>query len=162
VKPEWTAYLEAIGASEVVRTRVDQIEDIYRRNGATDFETIFISEYVKEDGTRELESLWFFNATVLGEAKQFLSDVDIDLASYEGRVSYYHVTALSFDFRLAVPESRLKVEMSLMPRLQVILKASGNNCDFLLALVRDRLVPNGLAGPLTDQSSMPLEQDAGV
>lgn len=160
MKEEWAAYLEGIGASEVVRTRVEEIEGIYRQNGAADFEAIFISEYVKEDGTRELESLWLFNATELAEAKQFLSAVDIDLARFDGRVWYYRAVASSYDFRHAVPESRLKVEAALLPRLRLELKASGNNCDFLLALVRDRLMPN-TGGPLTGQSSLTAEQGVG-
>ncbi len=160
MREEWNTYLDAIGASEVVRSRVAEIEEIYALSGVRGFETMFISEYVKDDGTRELESLLFFSTTAVGEAKQFLHSVDLDFARYDHRVTYWNITATSYDFHAAVPESRLKVEVSLLPRVGLEMKASGTNCDYLAALLRERLVrqtvPSASEGP-----PLAAEEDAG-
>jgi hypothetical protein len=160
VRDDWNTYLEAIGTSEVVKSRVAEIERMYELAGMGGFETVFISEYVKDDGTRELESLWLFSSTALAEAKQFLHSVDLDFARYDKRVVYCRITATSYNFQEAVPESRLKIEAGLLPTLGLEMKASGRNCDFLSTLLRDRLLPE-TAPPTSGRSGIVAEDDAG-
>lgn len=112
MKPAFRAYLESVGIVGALLERVDAIIRFYESLPAQEILQIFVSEYVKEDGSREYEALWFFSMNFMMEAKGFVRGDDFDMAPIAGRVSYWRIQKSDYDFVRATEKSRLNVYFS--------------------------------------------------
>ena len=55
-------YLDGIGiTTNVLKERVKLVYSVASQMCPEEIEDIFVTDYIKEDGTREYESLWFFS-----------------------------------------------------------------------------------------------------
>lgn len=142
MKPEFVRYLESIDASRVVRERIATIYDFYRRTCPEEITGIFVTDYIKEDGTRTYENLWFFSGSFVMEAKNFLAEDDFDLATLEQPPVYLTVKKKDYDFTKATDKSRLYLDFYLAvgSEFRATLKASRENCDFLRDIISTYLL----------------------
>ena len=127
------------------RVLLERIEFIY--NLCSDMcqdkiEDVFVTDYVKEDGMREYENLWFFSKGYCLEAKKFLSEINLDITPIKNRVTYWTVTAQDFDFKKASEKSRLHLRYDLVQRISGEFKAARGNCDSLQAIINKYVKPN--------------------
>jgi hypothetical protein len=142
VNPEFVAYLASVGIVDALRQRVESIYDFYRQICPEEVSGLFVTEYIKEDGTREYESLWFFSAGFVMEAKGFVTNDDFDMASLRGRVVHWQIQKSEYDFRNATERSRLHLEFALGDGVGGTLRSSKENCDRLRDVLRRYIVAN--------------------
>src|ERR1700688_4603711 len=80
---ELREYVKSLEVSDVIAQRAEQFLEWFKLFSPEPTDDVVIGDYVKEDGSRVLESLWFFSNSFMMEAKQFLNPEldDIDLAA---------------------------------------------------------------------------------
>ncbi len=61
MKDEFLEYLESIGMTKTLCKRVETIYAFYTEICPDEITDIFITDYIKEDGTREYQNLWLNN-----------------------------------------------------------------------------------------------------
>ena len=103
---------------------------------------IFITDYIKEDGSREYENLWFFSEKTCMEAKQFITTEDFDIIRIKKRVNIWNIRKHNYDFKKAIDTSRLFLRVNFDIDVDGELKAAKNNCDNLRKIILKYIVPN--------------------
>ncbi|HET6309680.1 MAG TPA: hypothetical protein VFH00_01600 [Candidatus Nitrosotalea sp.] len=136
------AYCIGLGMPKALIERAKLIHALYGKLGINDISDVFISEYVKEDGERSFENLWFFADKHVMEAKQFATEIDLDMAP-STVVSYIDLKQTEYDLEHSTGASRLFVTATLPLGMGVGLtfKASRENCDYLKTIVIKYLMP---------------------
>jgi hypothetical protein len=141
-------YLDTIGMPAPFRQRVSDIcafyETLLSERLPGGIEDVFVSEYVKEDGTREYESVWLFAGSYRMEAHGFTLKDNFDVAFCPAGTSYMRIEKESYDFSQAQPQSRMSVEVTFASPVDALrgrLRASGANCDHLRVVLAKHLVP---------------------
>lgn len=142
MKDQFTAYLKSIGMSDVLIRRVETINKFYQDICLEEITDIFVTEFIKEDGTREYENLWFFSQTHAMEAKSFISRDEFDMTPLHKKVTYWTVEKQDYDFAKATEKSRVHLTISLRHPVRGIFRASRENCDFLRDVLRKHIMPN--------------------
>jgi hypothetical protein len=143
---EFVDYLKAIGMSEILVKRVETLCDFCRKNCPDEIKDILVTEFLKEDGVREYQSLWFFTERFVMEAKNFISLDDIDMMLLHKRVSYWQIKKQDYDFETTTDKSRLYIAVSVENmNIGCDFKASKENCEYLKRIFRKYIMSN-LAG----------------
>ena len=140
---QFIPYLKEIDI--VTRTLITRVEHIYTlcTNMCPEkIEDIFVTDYIKEDGTREYENLWFFSKGYCLEAKKFLSQIDLDITPLPNRINYWTVTIQDFDFKKASEKSRLTLQFRTVQEIHGDYKAAKRNCDYLNMIINKYIKPN--------------------
>ena len=136
-------YLRRIGLTETLVQRVEDIYDLYARFCPEEISGIFVTDYVTKEGAREYENLWFFSNSYSMEAQAFIRTYRMDLMSIGRRVQYVKITKENFDFVEATKDSRINVQFTLAgAQFYGDLRASGNNCDYLMRVLSDHVMQN--------------------
>jgi len=145
-KKEFVKFIPYLkGVDIVTRTLLKRIEFIYTLCSdmcLEEIEDVFVTDYIKGDGTREYENLWFFSKGYCLEAKKFLSQIDLDITPIKNRITYWTVTAQNFDFKKASENSRLNLAFNTVQGISGDFKAARRNCDYLKALINRYVKPN--------------------
>lgn len=139
---EFTTYLETIGMTNVLIKRVETIYDFYRVVASAEITDIFVTDFIKEDGSREYESVWFFSEISAMEAKSFITKEEFDNSPLKKHISYWSIEKQDYDFIKATDKSRLQIHFSLPEMTSADLKASKENCDFLNGIFKKHVLPN--------------------
>ena len=139
-------YLKAIGLVGPLIDRISSVMDTCQQICPETLTDIFVSEYMKEDGTREYENLWFFSEGYCVEAKSFILTISLDCAPWKKMVVNLRVECKDYDFKKATEKSRLNATFAIRAAppsgLVGILKASKENCDYMKDILNKYLIPN--------------------
>lgn len=142
MKVAFTTYLKSIGITEALHKRIETSYEFYREICPDEVTGIFVTDYIKEDGAREYENLWFFSEKYCMEAKQFITKDDFDITPIRSRIYYWTIQKQDYDFKKATEKSRLHLRFDLDTVISCEFKASKENCDYLRDLIRKYIVPN--------------------
>jgi len=145
MKAEFVSYLDSVGlSSDTVKNNVESIYQYASILCPEEIADIFVCDFIKDDGSREYESLWFFSPNYMMEVRNFRSDrqYDIDLARSKGWIAYYRTYAKDYDFKRASSESRMTIEALNNDTVNMEWKASRDNCDKLKSILENYLKPN--------------------
>lgn len=142
MKEQFTAYLKSIEMSDVLIRRVETIHEFYQNLCPEEIDGIFVSDFIKDDGNREYESLWFFSKTYIMEAKSFISKDNFDMTPMHKNVTYWNIEKQDYDFAKATEKSRVNLQINFRHPIHGLLKASRENCDILKEVLLKRIVPN--------------------
>ena len=142
MKGEFITYLESIGITKALRKRIETIQEFYRGMCTDEITGIFVTDYIRGDGAREYENLWFFSEKYLMEAKQFISQDDFDIAPIQSRISYWTIQKNDYDFEQAAEKSRLYLKFNIDIGIVAAFKASKENCDHLKNIMLKYIRPN--------------------
>ena len=142
MKKEFIRYLESIGITKALLERIETIYKFYQGIYPDEITDIFITEYIKEDGLREYESLWFFSKKNCMEAKQFITKEDFDVTPIKKRIFYWTIQKQNYDFKKATENSRLHLRFELDTGIAGEIKAAKENCDYLRKIILKYIVPN--------------------
>jgi len=142
MREEFTKYLESIGITKALCERIETIYKFYQERCPDEITGIFITDYMKEDGSREYENLWFFSEKFVMEAKQFITKDDFDLTPIKKRVFYWKMQKQDYDLKKATEKSRLYLEFSLDTGIRGVFKAAKENCDYLREIILKYVAPN--------------------
>ncbi len=140
---KFISYLNEIDI--VTRTLITRVEDIYKLcvDMCPDkIEDIFVTDYVKADGMREYENLWFFSKGYCLEAKKFLSQINLDLLPLKNQINYWTITLQDFNFKKSSEKSRLTLDFKTVQEVRGDFKAAKNNCDYLYIIINKYVKPN--------------------
>jgi hypothetical protein len=140
MKEHFATYLKAIGMSDTLLGRVQTIYDFFKEICPEDISSIFVDDIIKEDGTREYETLYLFARRFLMEAKHFITQDQFEMALLDQQVFHWSVEKQDYDFRNATEKSRLHITIYLGTRIQADFKGAKNNCDFLKEIFRAHFV----------------------
>jgi hypothetical protein len=128
-------YLSDIGATTVVRSRVEELLHLYESLVPESLiEKVFISEIRDSEGQRVWQSLWVYGPRFVGEAMNFLSETKCDGVPI-AEVNRWEFEAESFTPGTeATDRSRLRLHLRLSTEITGQLSASGKNCEYLYEL----------------------------
>jgi hypothetical protein len=126
-------YLKEIDiVSSVLLKRIEFIYTLVSDMCPDKIEDIFIDDYLKEDGTRDYEDLWFFSNLYSLEAKKFLTQIDLDITPMKQQIVYWSVQVQDFNFKESSEKSRFSLHFRVLEGgITGDLKASKRNCDYL-------------------------------
>lgn len=142
MKEQFIKYLESIGITKVLSDKIENIYKFYQEVCPDQIKHIFVTDLIKEDGSREYENLWFFSERYCMEAKQFASNDDFDIAPINKRIVYLRVKKKDYDFNKFTEKSRLNLEIKMDTGVYGALKAAKNNCDYLRDIILEYVLPN--------------------
>lgn len=142
MKEEFKTYLEDIGMKETLRKRVEQIINQYHLLLDVDLTDIFVSEYINNEDERQYENLFLFDDTRAMEAKKFIHEDDFDVTYIKDSILYLNWKKSDFDLDNATSQSRININSLTNKDVQIIAKASKNNCEKLVYIMKKYLVSN--------------------
>jgi len=137
-------YLASLDVAGPVRSRIDEVARGFELLCGGDLEHLFVSDVVDpSSGDRVYESLWGFRGSYWMEARDLMKQIDIDISSYARSILYLGVQYENLDLSgTANPESRLSLEIETAKVRYSSLTATGQNCDELLRILNELLLPN--------------------
>ncbi len=144
MKKFFEEYLGSIGLAESLKNRVSLVLEDYKQICDQPINDIFVSEFIKEDGTREYESIWLFSTSYVMEAKNFINGDDFDIVPLAKNVTYYQIIKKEYRFGKTSDHSRLIITFS-TDKVRGTLKASKTNCSNLWNLFLKYIKPNMIA-----------------
>jgi len=142
MKEEFKKYLEDVDIIGAIGEKVERIYDFYREICPDEITGIFITDYIKEDGERVYENLWFFSEKYCMEATQFITTDDFDITPIKNQIIHWVLKKQDYDFKKATEKSRLHLEFAMDTRLDGELKASKGNCDYLRDIILEYIKSN--------------------
>ena len=142
MKAKFADYLKSIGMTKTNIERVETIHKFYKGICPDEITDVFVSEYLKEDGSREYENIWFFSQKYCMEAKLFLTKDDFDITPIWKRIEYLRIEKQDYDFKKAKDQSRLFLHFTLDTKMTCDFKASKENCDNLRSMIVNFITPN--------------------
>lgn len=123
-------YLNRMGiTTDILKDRVKLAYSVASQMCPEEIEEVFVSDYIKDDGTREYESVWFFSKGYCIEAHNFITENSIDIVRI--KTKRLQVELKDYDFKKATEKSRLRVLILLGEMLEGEIKAAKENCDVL-------------------------------
>ena len=132
MKEEILNYCRSLGMADPFIFRVSTIIQLHEALSIEPFEDVFISEYIKEDGSRVYENLWLVSKTFVAEAKNFLAEDSLDRLP-RGLI-YWELRKRDYDLQKATQQSRLFIKLQFSREFVGLFKASGPNCDHLKSI----------------------------
>ena len=124
--------------------RAEKVFELYRQLIA-DFDAteLFASEDLNQDRKREWRSLVVFTKEYMLEAKNFVSEIDLDVTYLFKSICYVRMRFKDYEPGQAVTaESRFRVEGYFISDIDFELRASEKNCEKLWQICRTVLLPN--------------------
>ena len=136
-------YLKDIGITEPFRKRIEDIHSHIQRIIPCKVKDIFISDYIREDGTHVYEDLDFYTDDYIITASSFVERLAIAIGCIKRHIVYISFQTRDYDFKKANEKSRLNItaEYDIYP-LKARFRATGRNCDYLMEYVREYFIPN--------------------
>jgi len=146
------SYLKKIDALQL-REKILEFVEIFELLAGETIEEIFVTDVIDEsDQRRTFESIWAFSATYWLEAREFLTNYDVDVSPYKKSINY-----LGIEYRNAKPPSEylgdawMQVEVATdKVGYSTLLASSQENCRRLFELVSGRLRTNLRGEPGAD------------
>lgn len=135
MREEFIKYLESMGITRALRERIETIYECCKEICSNEITGIFITDYIKEDGSREYESLWFFSDKYCMEAKQFITTDDFDITPIKKRINYCTIQKQNYDFKKATEKSKLFLRVKFDAEMAGVFKATKENCDYLKEII---------------------------
>ena len=135
MREEFIKYFDSIGITNALRKRIETIYEFYDEICPDEITGIFITDYMKEDGSREYENLWLFSEKYSMEAKQFITKDDFDITPIKKRIEYWNIQKHDYDFKKSTEKSRLHLIINIDIGIVGDFKASKENCDYLKEII---------------------------
>jgi len=135
MKGEFIKYLDCISITNALRGRIETIYKLCKQLCPEEIKDIFITDYIKEDGSRVYENLWFFSEKNCMEAKNFRAVEDFDIIPMKKRVTFWNIKIHNYDFKKATDTSRLFLAIRFDIDMAGYFKAAKENCDYLKEII---------------------------
>lgn len=143
MKEEFIKYLNAIGiTTESLHKRIEQIYKECLEVCPEEIDDIFVEEYIKDDGSREIENVDFFSENYQFSANNFLTKDNYNLVRLKNKVILIKIHKQNYDLNKATEKSRINIHVTLEGMLGGDLKASKENCDYLKDIFIKYVKPN--------------------
>lgn len=139
----YKSYLNDIGfVSDSFVNKIEPLYGIFSEMCPDEIKDIFITNYVKNDLTKQFQSLWFFSDEYCLEAKQFLTKVDLDIVYLSKSINYWTIKLEDYDYKKASAKSKMILGVELLEGASLTFRAEGKNCDYLKKIINKYIKPN--------------------
>ena len=135
-------YLNNLNISDILQNRIEHIYETFKEMCPDEIVDIFVTNYIKENGSKEYENLWFFSSIYTMEAKNFITIDDFDITPIKNRINYWNIKMENYNYQSATQTSRLFLKFRLAADVNCELKASEENCDYLKDIIQKYVKPN--------------------
>lgn len=144
MRSEFANYLKVIGMTDVLIKRVGEVYDFFQSICPEEITDVFVTDFLREEGNRDYESLWFFSKGYVMESKNFVTKDEFDMTPLLKNIYYWLIEKQDYNFLKATEKSRLRIKVNFNPGLGMSgdLKASKENCDYLKDIFRKHFLPN--------------------
>lgn len=142
MKEEFTDYLKSIGISEALYRRILEIYELYKSVCPEEITEIFVTDYIRDDNSREYENFWCFSNHFWMEARKFAFEDNFDMCFIKKRVLRWEIKKKNYDFKKATQGSRLSLLINIHFIAEGNLRATGENCDRLRDIILKYVVSN--------------------
>ena len=145
--PDIKAYLSFLDLGVVIEDRVRELVRSFEFMCGGEVERIFLSDELTRHTVgledRHWRSLWGFSGPYWMEARSFFLQSDIDISPYWDSIKYLGITSEALNVPApATLESRMSIEIETTQVSYSKITATGENCDALVEIVRELLLPN--------------------
>ena len=98
-------------------------------------------------GELKFLSVWLFTSRLVVEIRNPLEKgrVQYEMARFKRAVDWIRLNAREYEFKDASEASELELEFTTVAGLSTVISATGEGCDFLMALYREQFLPNFIA-----------------
>jgi hypothetical protein len=141
MKSEFVEYFEHINISRTLQNRISDLLDIAIDICPEEIIQLHLSNYIAEDGSNAYDSMWFFSETFCLEAKQFLTESNLDITPYKNLICYAKLFAEDFNFHEADESSKLILDFKMALDITGTMKATGENCSYLYNIYKKYFKP---------------------
>ena len=131
MRDEFLVYYRSLNLSQVVMDRINNFYDTFSIICPEEITGTFVTDFIKEDGARDFQNLWFFSQNFIMEADAFLSEQNIDIVP-STKISRIQFEYRDFNFISSTDDSRLNIDFILSERVSGHFKSTKQNCDILL------------------------------
>jgi hypothetical protein len=142
MRKDFEDYLRSISLTSTLIEKVDAIYEMYRSFCPEEIDSIFVENYVTQEGTMNFDELWFFSKHYLLNSPQFASEDIHTMGRLDLPLFLFKITKQDYDLQKATSKSRIAIEfrMSDWPDASGDMKASGENCDHLWGTFLTRFI----------------------
>lgn len=149
---ETVDYLQKIGMGDALADRVRTIEKLVLAVLPDEVSLVFVSDYLDDEGNRQYENLYFTTPNYLVEVLGFVSQQTFEIDLIRNNIINLRYESRDYDFKHATEQSRLSIRYTTGP-LSAHLKASRENCDYLLRINREAFLPNLVSNQAPNQTA---------
>ena len=147
MKEDFENYFDAIRLDGAFREKANEIIDFYEGLYPRQLESIFVTEYVDNEGNRQYSNLSLFTSNFTFEAKNFLTQDNFDSTTIKNTIVYWELVKENYNFKIATQKSRMSLDFSLATGIHGNFRSSGKNCDFLRDIFKKHIIPNEIKNP---------------
>lgn len=139
---EFIEYLNDLNITGILQNRIEDIYKIFKEMCPDEIVDIFVTNYIKENGSKEYENIWFFSDKYAMEGKNFITKDDFDITPIKNRIHYWNIKLENYDYQSATQISRLFLKFISVSGINFELKASAENCDYLRDIIKKYVKAN--------------------
>ena len=140
MNPIHIEYFNAIGMEQPLVDRVSDLISLAENIWEISINDILITNYPTEEGRSMFEHLWMVSDSNILEAKNFISETDIDIAKI-CKINYIRIKTKNYNFSKAENNSTMTIRAN-TGRIEFNYKAYQDNCDFLYSFFKKYIKPN--------------------
>lgn len=140
--PKFQLYLKKIGVTQPIQDRVEYFHSICHDMLFGILFDIFIDDYLTDDRTRKYSDLTFFSQHFHFAISNFLTDDKILVMPYQTWLDCIHIKVDNYDLKKANDKSLMIVQIYKDHNPTGIYKASQNNCEYLVQILRKYMRPS--------------------
>ena len=130
MKAAFIEYLKNIGITEPIQERITTIYGFFVETCPEEVEDIFVSDFIREDGTREYTSIRFLSEKYTMLAIDFINKDDFRISPLRG-LRTVRLQKRDYDFKKANERSRMSIRVYYTDDTYSDYQASKTNCDYL-------------------------------
>lgn len=147
MKPEFDEYCADIDISDTLLTQIRNMHYVTQNLLGEEIDAIFISDVMDQSGIRNYQSIFFFSKHRF--AYFTLPNTAIcNVVSWRGLYPIINTSFDNYDFKKAHKNSRLRMVIATETNIAtrhnqtIAFPASGNNCDYLLKIYTEFILPH--------------------
>jgi len=140
--PKLYDYLDSLGLKGDLVGRIEKIYEFYSEIISEEIKDIFVTEYLKEDGSREYVNLWLFSDNLGMEAHNFITDDVFDCVTIKNKIQRWDINKKHYNFQDTTEKSRFNLHIKFESGYTGEFKSTAENCSRLKEIFLNYIVPN--------------------
>ena len=140
--PKLYDYLDSLGLKGDLVGRIEKIYEFYSEIISEEIKDIFVTEYLKEDGSREYVNLWLFSDNLVMEAHNFITDDVFDCVTIKNKIIRWDINKKDYNFQDTIEKSRFNLHIRFESGSAGEFKSTAENCSRLKEIFLNYIVPN--------------------